>query len=192
MKYLRIFLLLFAFLPLSYSYGQGSKFDSLLKVGKVGYHVFCKSKSANESELRVKPIGFQNTAREADFYIKGRITSALIDDLNNDGFPDLVLVAYTDSGDSYKTIYAFASDQNKSIVPIAMPDLMLDGKLNGGYRGQDEFTMMEGTIMRKFPVYKPGDEKDKPTGGKRAIQYTMTGKAESGYKFKVMQTYELK
>ena len=173
-------------------HAQARKVDSLLTVGKVGYHVYCKYKNVDQNELRVKPVGFENTAREMIFAIKGRVVSAIIDDLNNDGFPDLVLIINTDSSGSYGTVYAFASDHNKAILPIPMPDLMLDGKLNVGYKGHDEFSMMEGTIMRKFPVYKPGDDKDKPTGGRRAIQYAVTGTADTGFKMKVMQSYDLK
>jgi hypothetical protein len=193
MKYIFSMVVLAVLLFLNSSLqAQNRKIDSTLTIGKTGYHVYCKNKTAEQNELKIRPVGFENTARDMTFYIKGKVVSAAVDDLNNDGFPDLVLFVNTDSSGIYGTVYAMASDQNKAIVPVAMPDLMLDGKLNPGYKGHDEFSLMEGTIMRKFPVYKPGDEKDKPTGGRRAIQYVITGTADTGFKFKILQTYELK
>jgi hypothetical protein len=171
---------------------QYRKYDTLMTIGKTGFRFYCRNRIISQNEVRVKPYGFENSARDLNFYTKGLVYSALVDDLNNDGFPDLVLFIKTDTAGIYGTVYVFASDQNKNIVPIAMPDLMLDGKLDVGYRGHDEFTMMEGTIMRKFPLYKTGDENNNPTGGRRAIQYTIVGNSDSGYKFKVIQSFELK
>jgi len=171
---------------------QYPRFDTLMTVGKAGFRLYCRNKDFGQNQIRIRPFGFESTARELNFYIKGFIYAAMVDDLNNDGYPDMVLFIKTDSSGIFGTVYAFSSDQNKSIVPIPMPDIQLDGKLDQGYKGHDEFSLMEGTIMRKFPVYKAGDESNNPTGGRRAIQYIIVGKAESGIKFKVVQSFELK
>jgi hypothetical protein len=174
------------------AYSQETKLDTIVQSGKVGYKVFCKNKNDEENRLEIKLLGFENTARPPNFFIRGRVASAQIDDLNNDGYPDLVLFIYAGAGGVFGTVYAFVSEQNKSLIPLALPDVSADGKLNVGYKGHDEFSMLEGSILQKFPVYKPGDDKDKPTGGKRIIQYQMVPDGNGKYKFKVMQSYDLK
>src|SRR4029077_14650402 len=77
------------------SYGQFPKFDSTLKMGRVGYRITCNNKSIDKNELNVRPIGFESTAREMKFYIKGQVAKAEIDDLNNTGFPDVVVYIYS-------------------------------------------------------------------------------------------------
>ena len=62
---------------------------------------------------------------------------------------------------------AFISDGNKSLTPCVLPDAMMDGKVNAGYKGHDEFSRMQGYLLQKFPIYQPGDDKEKPTGGTR-------------------------
>jgi hypothetical protein len=166
------------------------KFDSTLKIGKVGYRADCKNKNVEENELSIRPVGFENSAHEMNFFIRGRVVKAQIDDLNNDGFPDLILYVYTGPDTAYGVIYAFASQENKAIIPFGLPEVMLNGKINEGYKGHDQFTLLEGTLVQKFPLYKPGDEKDKPTGGFRVIQYQMASGENARYKFNILRYYD--
>ena len=168
------------------------KIDTTLKIGKAGYRVDCKNRKFDRNELTVRPVGFESGAREMDFFINGRVASAQIDDLNSDGFPDLVLFIYNDSNAVYETVYAFLSEANKSISPAVLPDVMLDGKVNTGYKGHDQFSLMEGFLLQKFPIYKPTDEKDKPTGGMRVLLYKLAKNESGGFKFDRVRTYDTK
>ena len=127
-----------------------------------------------------------------DFFARGRVTGAQIDDLNTDGFYDLVVYVYSGPSGEFGTVYALMSQENKSLLPVLLPDPMLDGKINQGYKGYDEFSMLDGTILRKFPIYKTGDEKGKPTGGFRVVQYQTVRDEQQVYKFQVLRTYEVK
>jgi hypothetical protein len=168
------------------------KVDSTLKIGKVGYRVECKNKKYDRNELTVRPVGFESAAREMNFYINGRVAKAQVDDLNSDGYPDLVLFIYSDSNAVYGTVYAFMSEANKSITPAVLPDVMLDGKVNGGYKGHDQFSLMEGYLLQKFPIYVAGDNKDKPTGGTRVLLYQLGKNESGGFKFNRVRTYDTK
>ena len=174
------------------SSAQNSRIDTVLKIGKVGYHVRCNNKYIEKNELYIKPLGFDNSAHELDFYIKGKVFRLDIDDLNNDSYPDLILYLYTGNEGAFGTVFAFMSVENKSVMAVALPDAMLDGKLKDGYRGHDKFSLLEGLLLQEFPVYKPDDEKDKPTGGKRFVQYQIVSTGDGGYKFKVVRIYETK
>jgi hypothetical protein len=171
---------------------QFIRIDTVLKIGKVGYHVRCANKNADKNELTIKPLGFDNSAHELDFYIKGKISRLDIDDLNNDSYPDLIIYLYTGIDGVFGTVYAFMSSENKSIMAVALPDAMLDGKIKDGYRGHDQFSLLEGLLMQEFPIYKPDDEKDKPTGGKRFVQYQVVSTGDGGFKFKIIRIYETK
>jgi hypothetical protein len=192
MKNILMFLMVaFLFSVTGNVYAQFKKIDSTLKMGKAGYKVSCYNKSAEQNQLTIKPIGFDKDAREMSFYVKGRVTKTEIDDLNNDGFPDLLVYIFSGVNAEYGTVYAFASEENKSYAPFALPDVMLDGKLKEGYQGHDEFILLEGKLMREFPLYKPGDDKDKPSGGKRVVLYNVVS-SNGGFEFKVQRTYDIK
>lgn len=188
----KIFVFVISLISCNNIYSQSRKIDTTLKIGNVGYRLVCNNKKADKNEASLKPIGFEGGAREMGFYVKGRIDHAEIDDFNNDGFPDLIFFSYGGNNpNDYVNIYTIASAENKSFVPIFFPDILDDAKLREGYKGHDEFSLMEGTILRSFPVYKLTDAIDKPTGGKRVVQYKIFS-IEGGYKFKVLRTYELK
>ena len=171
---------------------QVKKFDSTVNVGRVGYRVSTNNKNPERNEVLVKMNGFDKEARPVEFYARGRVAGARIDDLNTDGFPDLLIYVFSGSSGEFGTIYVFISQENKTLVPVLLPDPMLDGKLNQGYKGYDEFSMLDGTILRKFPIYKTGDEKGKPTGGSRVVQYQAARDEQQGYKFEILRTYEVK
>jgi hypothetical protein len=193
MKFNSTFFFLIVFLfSANAGFTQYRKIDSAMKIGKAGYRFTCFNRNADRNEITVKPLGFDNEAHELSFFIKGKVKGVQIDDLNNDGFPDLVVFVFTNDTITLGNVLVFPSEENKSFAPISLPDVLLDGKLKEGYKGNDEFTLLEGTLMRKFPIYKPGDTKDKPTGGARVMLYQMVNGDAGGFKFKVARSYETK
>ena len=165
---------------------QVKRYDSSMKLGKTGYRIVCNNKGAEKKTATINPIGFENTAREVSIEIKGRITGAEVDDLNNDGFPDLVIYVYNGGTKNTGTVIGVKSDNNQGIAPIFFPDIIDDQKLKVGYYGHDEFSLMEGTLMRRFPVYDSSDSTNtKLTGIVRQIQYRVVAADRGAQKFKV-------
>jgi hypothetical protein len=193
MKHIFLFAVCLLFFSGYDLFAQVKKIDTTLKIGKAGYRVICGNKDAVTNELEIRPVGFEHEAHPSRVYIKGRIIRAEIDDLNNDGFPDLMFYTYTVNAERewFGNAYAIVSLSNKSFAIAGIPDVLLDAKYKDGYRGRDEFSLLEGTLMRKFPIYKT-DDKDVPTGGKRVMQYQLTGSEETGFKFKVQQSFDTK
>jgi hypothetical protein len=171
---------------------QFKKVDTTVKIGKAGYRIVCNNKAPDKNFTTLKPVGFESGAREMEFYVKGRIERVEVEDFNNDGFPDMIMFSRGGPNpNDYVTVYTVLSAENKSFVPVFFPDLLDDAKLRDGYKGHDEFSLMEGMIMRTFPIYKSDDAPDKPTGGKRSVQYKLFS-IEGGYRFKVIRSFELK
>ncbi len=176
---------------------QKLKFDSTLRSDKVGYRIMCNNKSPESNIVSITPIGFVgNNTRTMDFMITGRIVKAAIDDFNGDGYPDLIFYSYDEKDRAQ--VYSLASSENKSCVPIFMTDIYADPKLRQGYQGHDEFSIMEGFLIRKFPLYKITDSTTKKMEviGKRVIQYKAVGDKTNpdrpSFSFKIFKTFDIK
>lgn len=173
------------------TYGQQyRKIDTTMKLGKAGYKVVCGNKSEFKNSISITPIGFQNSARDISFEIKGRIIKAEVDDLNNDLFPDLVLYVYEPGDKGRGNVIGISSVNNESFIGITFPDIVNDPKLRIGYIGFDSFLLMEGSLMRRFPVYNTDSTGSKPTGMIRQIQYKVFKDEKEGLKFKAQRSYE--
>ena len=167
------------------------KIDTTMKIGKYGYKVRCRNKEIKSNMLAIRPIGFESPANESmNMPVRGRVSAAMVDDLNSDGLADLILFIYTDSVALHGTVYVMVSQDSKTIVPAGLPDPALDGKINTGYKGHDVFSMLEGTVLLRFPIFKQGDKDDAPTGGTRTVQYSLTKGESGGYKFNILRTYD--
>ena len=167
------------------------KIDTTMKIGKYGYKVSCRNKEIKSNMLAIRPIGFESPANESmNMPVRGRVSAAMVDDLNSDGLADLILFIYTDSVALHGTVYVMVSQDSKTIVPAGLPDPALDGKINTGYKGHDVFSMLEGTVLLRFPIFKQGDKDDAPTGGTRTVQYSLTKGESGGYKFNILRMYD--
>jgi hypothetical protein len=168
------------------------KIDTTMMVGKTGFKFSSRNREIANNIASVRPIGFESPANQTmNIPVRGRVSGVLVDDLNSDGVADLIMFIYTDSSARHGTVWALmSSDGNKSIVPCAMPDPALDGKINKGYKGGDQFSMMEGTVLQKFPIFKTGDTDSLPTGGSRVVLYNVGRSETGGYKFSMLRFYD--
>jgi hypothetical protein len=166
---------------------QVRKIDTTAGFAGFTYRVSCNNKNGVENVVAISPKGFGKDIRDIAFNIKGQLHKILVDDLNEDGYPDLLLCVYNGPNGELGNIAAVASNGNNSLLPVKFPEIYSDPKLSEGYKGHDEFSVLVGTLMQSFPVYKAGDT-DTPTGGTKVIQYKMV-KAENGYTFKALRSY---
>jgi hypothetical protein len=185
--YLSVIIILFALA----GNAQTKRYDTSMKLGKVGYRVFTNNRSIDKNIVTISPIGFDNTAREVSIDVKGKVARSEVDDLDRDGFPDLVIYVYTGGEKNTGTVVGIRSDKNQGFAPIYFPDIVDDAKLKAGYIGHDEFMLMEGTLTRRFPVYTTADTTNiKPTGIMRQVMYRVVPDEKGIQKFKVMRSYE--
>lgn len=133
----------------------------------ITFHVFSPNNRSG-NRLTVTPSGLEadNTPIEMD--VSGIITRTEVADINSDGSPELYVYGF-DGGS--QTVFAWSANKRKSLSSISLPEL--DAAQSKGYRGGDEYAVVEGILARRFPIYS-GDKADaKPTGRTRQIQYKL-------------------
>lgn len=174
---------------------QYRRIDTTMKYTTSGYRVYTNNKSADKNTITISLVGFSSSARrDASFEIKGVVKGAAVDDFNNDGFPDLVVYLYSGKDAAMGSVIAIASENNENIRPIIFPDILDDAKLRIGYKGQDKFQLIEGTLLRSFPLYDTADSSAVPAPLNiiRHIQYRVTAGENGALKFKSVRSYETK
>lgn len=166
-----------------------TRYDSTLKIGKAGFKIFCLNKTPDRNTLTIRPIGFKSEAREASLEIKARVLSAEIDDLNNDGFPEVIIFIMDPKGN--KSLFCISSKENERMDPIFFPDITDDMRLSKGYRGQDEFKLVEGILFRKFPIFDTDTAIKQPTNKVRQILYRVIPGEQGSWKFKSFKDFDM-
>ncbi len=171
---------------------QSKRFDTTMKVGKAGYRVTTRNNSPEKNLLTVEPLGFDANMREFSFEVKGRVARAEVDDLNRDNFPDLVIYLVSNDSIPKGNVVGISSEANTSVKPILFPDIIDDPKLRDGYKGNDQFMLMEGQLIRRFPLYSTDSTTQAitPTGKMRQVMYTIRPGERGSLKFFVQRSYD--
>ncbi|OOQ59661.1 hypothetical protein [Mucilaginibacter pedocola] len=103
--------------------------------------------------------------------LDGAITDVYNADMDTDGNPEVLIQAKGKDTVNYAKIYAFEfsnSNANKLDFP------RLNNSQRKGYRGNDNFYIKDGLLIREFPIYSSNDSLAKPTGAKRVLQYGLS------------------
>lgn len=124
-------------------------------------------------ELTVTPSGLQVSNDPIVMEIDGSVGNAEIEDLNSDGFPELLVYTTSAGSGSYGTVIGFSVLNGKSLSEIYFPDISGVSEAATGYMGHDEFAIVENTLVRRFPIYLEGDPNSSPSGGIRQVEYKL-------------------
>ena len=170
---------------------QGRRMDTTMKVGKAGFRVNCYNKSFEKNPITIYPVGFESEARDFSFELKGVLMGAEVDDLNKDGFPELLLYVASIDSLNKSSVIAISSQENKSVAPIVFPDILDDPRLRDGYKGSDKYMLLEGVLMRTYPLYeKDANGVQQPTGKMRRLMYRVAPGEQGTLKFVVARFYD--
>jgi len=147
-------------------FADENSFNQTFKLHGIQFNVI-----AQGNDLRIVPAGLKIDNSPIEREIDGTVTGADIGDINVDGSPEIyVYIKGKDKG----SLVAYSAYKKKSLSDIYLPPITDDPKLIKGYRGHDEFMMVENSVAQRFPIYKDNDTDDKPTGGWRQLQYKLT------------------
>lgn len=147
-------------------------FDQSFEWQGIGFRVT----SANigpRSNLTITPRGLSIDNTPLVQSIEGQIVRAEVADLNSDGSPEIYIYITSADNTSRSSLVAYSANRRKSLSAVYLPAEANALTRTHGYRGHDEFAVVENTLVRRFPVYKDSDADSAPTGGTRQFQYKL-------------------
>ncbi|MCO5949015.1 hypothetical protein [Mucilaginibacter flavidus] len=100
--------------------------------------------------------------------LDGVIVDSYNSDMDLDGNPEILIQAKGRDTINYTNIYAFEFS-NSGARKLDFPKLTKSQR--AGYRGDDNFYIKEGKLVREFPIYDGNTKTAKPTGAKRQFEY---------------------
>jgi len=100
--------------------------------------------------------------------LDGGIVDVFNTDMDVDGNPEIIIQAKTNDTVYNTAIYAFEFENGKA-DKLDFPKLTSSQKK--GYRGNDNFFIQDGNLMRQFDIYEGSGKEAKSTGRKRVFQY---------------------
>lgn len=140
--------------------------------------------TASPNTITLTPAGLSLDNSPITVETNAAVTGMEIADINADGSPEIYI--YTKDLGNHAAIVAYSANNKKSLSQIHLPEL---GEHAKGYRGGDEFAVVEGIIARRFPIYPVDRTKIEPTGNTRQLQYKLHAD-ESGWLLKVDKAIE--
>jgi len=163
-------------------------FDKKLTLQGLTFQVKCPNEGSI-NKLTITPSGLEGENKPIVVEVDGSVTGAEVEDLDANGFPEIYVYVSSAGSGSYGSLVAYAANKMKSLTEIFLPDLGEDKVNSKGYMGHDQFAVGEGSLLRRFPIYKAGDSNAKPTGKTRQLQYKLKA-GEAGWLLKIDRTIE--
>ena len=162
---------------------QAKGFDKKLSLQGITFQVKCPNEGSI-NKLTITPSGLEGENKPIVVEVDGSVTGAEVEDLDANGFPEIYVYVSSAGSGSYGSLVAYAANQKKSLTEIFLPNLEEDKVNSKGYVGHDQFAVGEGSLLRRFPIYKAGDANAKPSGKTRQLQYKLKA-GEAGWMLKV-------
>ena len=152
---------------------DATTFSKVLNLQGVGFNVTAKNEDG-ENTLSIFTFGLEEQEYDEVFDIEGEeVLDAEVEDLNSDGSPELFVYTQSVGSGSYGKVYAFSVNNMKSMSQVYFQPTAENNRINVGYMGHDEFSLVENRLGQRFPIYKEGDTNATPTGGTRQVSYKL-------------------
>ncbi len=165
-----------------------TSYDRRLDQQGIHFHVTA-TQQGSVDRLRVEVTGLAVDNRPVERVMEGRVAGAETADLDADGSPELYVYVKSRDSAAYGSLMGFAANQRKSLSDIHLPPPDHHLSASSGYRGQDEFAVLEGALGRRFPIYAVGDNAATKAQRIRQIQYKLR-QGEAGWSLKVDKVIE--
>jgi hypothetical protein len=156
-------------------------FDQALEGGGFSVHITSPN-IPGKNTITLLPTALKSMNSPLAIEVEELIVRAFLEDADGDNSPELFLILTNPGSGSYGKVLAFSTNGKKALTPIVIDEPA--PKHLEGYMGHDEFTVMENTLVRRFPIYKKGDTNASPTGGWRQFQYKLKP-GEAAWHFRI-------
>jgi hypothetical protein len=147
-------------------------FHKTLNLLQMGYVVSSAMKNG-ATQLIVEPYGLKGSNESIKQQLEGAIQNAEIEDLDRDGYPEVLIYVAPAKGEKVSQVVGFSPNQGKSLSFISFPSIADNPKINKGYDGHEEFAIVENTLVQRFKLYDNTGGTRKETGKMRQIQYKL-------------------
>ena len=166
-------------------------FDKVLKLQGITFHVQATNEGSL-NKLRITPSGLKEVNRPIEQEIDGVVTGAEVADLNRDGSPEIYVYVTSAGSGAYGSLIAYSANNKKSLSEIYLPPLENEKKpVSKGYMGHDQFSIVENTFARRFPIYRKDDPNCCPKGGTRQLEYKLVP-GEATWQLKLVKVTDFK
>jgi len=125
----------------------------------------------SRQQLTITTRGGKRAIKPITQTVNGTVIGAEVADLNSNSLPEIYIYVQSAGTGSYGDLVAYSVINHNELSPIYLQELT--GAPAKGYQGHDEFSVVEGCLVRRFPIYKPADSNAKATGGLRQICYKL-------------------
>lgn len=123
---------------------QGYKFTvnstPFLQNQKIMYHI------------SIQPEGLSIDNREITFDTDSRLVAGEINDMDVDGYPEILLFFKADKPGHPMEVYGYSVNNGKSLSAIAMPELVLNPSIDEAYNGEQQLAMAERYLLQRYPI----------------------------------------
>lgn len=144
-------------------------FNKTVSLQGISFQIQAKGEGSQQ-QLTITARGGKRAIKPITQTVDGQVVGAEVADLNSSTSPEIYVYVQSAGSGTYGQVVAY-SVVNSQLKPIKLPEL--SGPSAKGYQGHDEFQVVEGCLVRRFPIYKPGDSNAKATGGTRQICYKL-------------------
>ncbi len=128
------------------------------------------------STITLIPLGFENNTEIV--LEKNKLSTFFLVDINRDSFEEFAIITTSQGSGSYGELTLFTTANNKQLTPVLIPSMSEEdtkkGALFEGYLGHDTFSIIDGKLIREFPIYNASDTNSLPTGPSKKILYSLS------------------
>lgn len=154
---------------------ETASYTKTLEMQNTTFHI-----TATGEELTVEMAQGESPSGSLTTSIVGKVTGTGLEDLDADGWPEVVIFTQ-ESDDAMKGhAYGFSSGKGKTLETIDIPPLNSDPTHIEGYVGGDEFAVVETSLVRRMVL---------SDGSVRQLQYKLVPTSE-GKVFEVDRVVE--
>ena len=87
------------------------------------------------SQLSIQPKGLEIDNQNVSVEIDGQVVDAEIEDLNSDGFPEILIYIMSAGSGSYGDVIGYSVNNGKSMSQVYLPDVAENPKAKNSTRG---------------------------------------------------------
>lgn len=102
--------------------------------------------------LKIEPSGLEADNQTQKMTYRGNIETSLVEDLNSDGFPELIFIL-RDPKSHMASVIGYSVNNEKSMTPFYFAPPENSPKQYKGYNGYDRFELVETNLVQRFPIF---------------------------------------